>query len=163
MPFALPLSDTAHSPTFYLWQALQQPLRTRSKVTEHLMRSLFPYSPLELPPSHVSARDLPKWTQRFSCLHTMSLLPGCSLCWLWWLLDRRWWNLKSAFNEATIPFRVIFVPFPQGEESLGLVIWQDLHMYAPIPTLNSLSSVGNGNCLEVRGGRGRTEDKELSL
>lgn len=33
-------------------------------------------------------------------------------------------------------------------------------MYASIPTLNILGSAGSGNCLEVRGGRGRREDKE---
>lgn len=33
-------------------------------------------------------------------------------------------------------------------------------MYAPIPSLNILSSAGSGNCLEVRSGRGRREDKE---
>lgn len=32
-------------------------------------------------------------------------------------------------------------------------------MYAPIPTLNILSSAGSGNCLEVRGGKGRRGDK----
>lgn len=36
-------------------------------------------------------------------------------------------------------------------------------MFAPTPTLSILSCAGSGNSLEVRGERGRREDKELRI
>lgn len=123
-------------------------------------QNLFPYSSSELPQVLCLTDILPEWTKGYSFPWIISLLS------VWWFLDSRWWNLKSAFNETQLPSHHIFCPFSRGRRKtrIDLVIWFS-NVCSNTYSYSILSPAGSKNSLEVRwkGQKGRRGIQNLCL